>query len=141
MAKTKTIFLLLVLLMASLFGACSTIEKEPTHFHYLSPTIVQSDMQNMADQIALITLTLLNADSTNEESQKKVLSMLDRIENIAQTFTVGGEALTNYSVINRYMGAFLYDIGIAREFALREPANLLPAGRLVKSCMSCHDSI
>ena len=137
-AKSKA---LIYMLVALLVGACSAIEKKPDRFHHLTPIAIQTDMQEMADQLALITLTLLNSDSTDEVRRQKILPMLDRIETIAQSITAGGEVITNYSVINNYMGAFLYDVGIAQEFAQREPANLLPAGRLVRSCMSCHESI
>jgi len=39
------------------------------------------------------------------------------------------------------MGAFLYDVEIARGFILQNPPNYFPAGTLIKSCLSCHQSI
>ena len=140
MVKSKLLF---VMLVASLFSGCSIPEEKPTHtrFHYLSPGVVQTDMQLMADQLALIALTTLDVEATDVARRQQILPMLDRIETIATTLVGGDEVVTNYSVLNHYMGAFLYDVDVARQFALREPANLLPAGRLVKSCMSCHESI
>jgi hypothetical protein len=132
---------LFVIVVASFFSGCSIPEEKPTNFHYLSPDVVQNDMQLMADQLALIALTLLDAQSTDAERRQQILPRLDRIETIATTLEGGDQVVTNYSVINHYMGAFLYDVNVARQFALREPANLIPSGRLVKSCMSCHESI
>ena len=95
----------------------------------------------MADELAHIALIILDDKPSGAERRQQILPMLDRIEIIAATLAGEDEVVTNYSVINHYMGAFLYDVGVARQFAQREPANLIPAGRLIKSCMSCHESI
>jgi len=130
-----------MLMASSLVSACSMPEEKPMRFHYLSPGAVQTDMQHMADQLALVAITVMDSESTDPARREQILPMLDRIETIAANLAGGDEVVTNYSVINHYMGAFLYDVGVARQFAIREPANLLPAGRLVKSCMSCHESM
>lgn len=69
-----------------------------------------------------------------------MLTSLDRIA--ARARQVGGDgAVTNYSVVNDYMDGFLEDVAVSREFAAREPPNLVPANRLVPSCLACHRSL
>jgi len=82
-----------------------------------------------------------NADSCDDEQlYQSVHAELDKIERIASGLG-GPDTITNYSVINRYMGAFLYDVTVAREFAERDPPNYVPAFRLLKSCQACHESM
>jgi hypothetical protein len=128
-----------LLLALSLSGCAVSVEK-PVRFHYLPPAVLQSDMQQMADQLGAMATTIVDTQLTNMERRTRVLPMLARIESIAQGIEQG-EVITNYSVVDRYMGAFLYDVNVAQEFVLRTPPNLVPAGRLIKSCMSCHDSL
>jgi hypothetical protein len=97
-------------------------------------------MQTMADRLSAVAFVTLNAELTPEQQRAEILPLLDSIKTIAASID-GDDAVTNYSVVNRYMGAFLYDVGLARKFASREPPNLIPAQRLIKSCLSCHESI
>jgi hypothetical protein len=128
--------------ISTMLVGCATLNQDVTvdqnSFHLLSEKNVQFDMQQMAINLSAILGTTLDETASVESQSASIVPILDKIQRIA--YELGGEGLTNYSVINRYMGAFLYDVGIAREFALRSPPNLVPAGRLVKSCMSCHDS-
>lgn len=123
--------------------SCTTlnqgITQDQNNFHLLSENKVQIDMQEMAINVSAILGATMDESASIESQSGTVVPKLDKIQKLA--FELGGTGLTNYSVINRYMGAFLYDVGIAREFALRSPPNLMPAGRLVKSCLSCHDSL
>jgi len=75
-----------------------------------------------------------------KQMYKGVHAELDKLERTASRLG-GVDTITNYSVINRYMGAFLYDVRLAREFAEREPPNYEPAFRLIRSCQSCHESM
>ena len=124
--------------------ACATSfqaqDEEPARFHILSERELQLDMQTMANSISAIAFIALDSDMAPDQQQARVLFFLDSIRSIA-TDIDHDHAVTNYSAINRYMGAFLHDVGVAREFAAREPPNLVPAQRLIKSCLSCHDSI
>ena len=130
-----------VALIATLLSGCSFYGGKETEFHYLSPGDVKNEMQLMANQLVELETILRNEESSDTVRKGQIISILARLEAIAGTLRGGDEVVTNYSVINHYMGAFLYDVGVARQFALREPANLVPAGRLVKSCLSCHQSI
>lgn len=134
--------ILSMLITAGLLTGCAAIEDEETSqsFHVISETKLHSNMQLMASMLSTITAEIMDNSKSPETKRDQVIPLLDQIEVVAGTLG-GGPVVTNYSVINRYMGAFLYDVSIARRFANSEPPNLVPAGRLVKSCLSCHDSI
>ena len=70
-----------------------------------------------------------------------MLGALDEIERTASGITSDQQVPVPWSVMDRYLGAFLYDVSIARMFATREPANLVPSARLVNSCLACHTSL
>lgn len=126
-----------------LSSGCATVEREPiepANFHVMSESELSIDMNAMGEQIAGIAIVSLDRSLSGEERRQRILPLLDAIEQIARGVKGEGE-VTNYSVINRYMGSFLYDVANAREFANRQPPNLVPAERLIKSCLSCHQSI
>lgn len=131
-------------LVALICSACAVPDNvrsvESADFHFASEIELRQRMQSMADRIGAIAKTSMSQDLTLENQQDIVLPLLDEIETIA-TEIDGASTVTNYSVINQYMGAFLYDVTVARQFALKSPPNLLPARRLIKSCLSCHESI
>ena len=129
--------------LGCLSSGCTTVEREPVepvNFHVMSETELSIDMNAMGERIAGIAIISLDQSLTNEQRRQRILPLLDSIEQIAEGVKGAGE-VTNYSVINRYMGAFLYDVANARYFANRQPPNLVPAERLIKSCLSCHQSI
>ena len=133
----RVISMLAVVILGS---GCATAEREPADFHVLSEAELSIDMKAMADRVGGIAIVSLDQTLTDEQRRQKILPLLDGIEVIARA--VKGEGVvTNYSLINRYMGSFLYDVANARDFANRQPPNLVPAQRLIKSCLSCHQSI
>lgn len=135
---TSRIMYLSVMVLAS--SGCATVEREPVDFHVMTETELRIDMKDMSDRIAGIAIVSLDNSLSAEQRRQRILPLLDGIEKIAEG--VKGEGVvTNFSVINRYMGSFLYDVANAREFANRQPPNLVPAERLIKSCLSCHQSI
>lgn len=100
-------------------------------------------MRALADELlAMNALTLDGTDEKGEafsraERAERVIAHLDRIERRA--LGVGGRgAPSNRSEIDDHMDGFLHDVALAREFARRDPPNLVPANRLVNSCESCH---
>lgn len=131
-------------MVSLLMSACAStqpdIKENPASFHVLSESDVSVNMQAMADRITMLSLLALDDKLSLEQKRDKVVPLLDSIELIASELDHDG-AVTNYSVINRYMGAFLYDVAVARRLANGDPPNLLPAQRLIKSCLSCHASI
>ncbi len=111
----------------------------PQRVHLLSQDELSTHMQDMATRLAVISFIALDTSLTIEHRSAQVIPLLDSIQSIAAGIDDDG-ATTNYSAINRYMSDFLFDVGLAQEFARRKPPNLFPAQRLVKSCMSCHES-
>lgn len=110
-----------------------------TSVHVIGEEALHAEMGAMSQE--LLTLLQLNAstDRPEPQSQQLALDTLNKIKSIASS--IGGDnVITNYSVINRYMGAFLYDVGVAQDFVEKQPPNYFPAASLIKSCMSCHDS-
>ncbi len=131
----------LLLTVVFLFSnGCSFIEDKGTEFHFLGKAALQSDMRRMAVSLRAISdMTAAPTDSAITVQQRVMLE-LDRVDSIASS--LGGEGITtNYSVIDRYMGALLYDIQLAKEFSLHDPPNYVPANRLLNSCLSCHQSL
>jgi len=137
--KSPRLWILSVLTLVS----CSPMpieENKEQSFHLISDEELSQGMQRMAEKVSLLALFSLDSDMSTEQKRMMILPLLNNIESIASDIN-GDGAVTNYSVINRYMGSFLYDVSLAREFANRQPPNLFPAQRLIKSCMACHESI
>lgn len=123
-------------------GACASSPDEPqiSVYHALSRPEIRAHMRDLADELgALVELTrpTAPADATRRAN---VLAALGRIDARARRVG-GGDTVTNYSAVNDYMDGFLGDVALARDFAAREPANLVPANRLVQSCLACHQSL
>lgn len=135
----------LVLSVACLLVACTAQPTEPDarqteQFHVLSLSELHLNMQAMADRVTSVAFIAMDDNLTPEQKQDRILPLLDGIESIATDIDHNG-ATTNFSVVNRYMGSFLYDVSVAKSFASRQPPNLVPAQRLINSCLSCHESI
>lgn len=111
---------------------------EPVHI--IADTELHDAMQDMADRIAVIALLSVDSNLHIEKKRNRIIPLLDEIQTIASDID-GNGAVTNFSVVNRYMGSFLYDVSLAKQFASQQPPNLVPAERLIKSCLSCHESI
>ncbi len=145
MERYVLIRVMYMLVVVILISGCAIAEREPVNvepvdFHIMSQSELSVDMQAMSERIAGIAIVSLDGSMSDEQRRQKILPLLNGIEVIAQG--VKGEGVvTNYSVINRYMGSFLYDVANARNFANRQPPNLVPAERLINSCLSCHQSI
>ena len=136
----QTALLTALLAASALISSCTPIEtKQPVLKAHMAHNL-RAEMSLMAHQLA--TISNLSLDSSRSEHSKsaEIIASLDRIKSIASDLG-GDDVVTNYSVINRYMGAFLYDVQLAREFALRDSPNNYPAYTLVKSCLSCHQSL
>lgn len=129
-----TVFMLLV-------SGCTVVAtEEPVSFHLINELQLRSEMQRMAKRIVVLTEMSMAEENPGTASRNDVLLELNQIQQIAWGLR-GDEEVTNYSVINRYMGSFLYDIEVAKQFAKRDPPNFVPSNRLIKSCLSCHQSI
>lgn len=133
------------LLLLSGQSACIHMEERDPRFHIEMQSHLHEGMNDMAQEVAFLTELSVSGlekegKTTEPHGKGEVLDSLDRIKLIAEGIG-GAGVVTNYSVINRYMGAFLYDVNIAREFAERTPPNYFPAYSLIKSCLSCHDSL
>lgn len=132
-----------MLVLGIMSSGCATVEREsgePVNFHVMSETDLSVDMNAMGERIAGIAIVSLDQSLSAEQRRERILPLLNGIEQIAMGVKSEG-VVTNYSVINRYMGSFLYDVANARKFANRQPPDLRPAERLIKSCLNCHQSI
>jgi hypothetical protein len=128
-------------LSAFVLSASCTLSQEKTYeYRTIHENVLRRDMQTMADSLGVLAELYFKTEVTDAQRHDIVHKELNTIERIASGIG-GGEIITNYSVINRYMGAFLYDVNLAREFANRNPPNFVPANRLMNSCLSCHASI
>lgn len=93
------------LLMSACASTQPAIKENPALFHVLSESDMSVNMQAMADRITVLSLVALDDKLSLEQKRDKVVPLLDSIELIASELDHDG-AVTNYSVINRYMGAF-----------------------------------
>ena len=129
--------------LVSLAGCTPPPEKPEAPFHVIEERVLHTQMKQMSTHLAEVTELTMGVGDTaggNPALKAQVLAQLDTIEGIARGIDADN-AITNWSVINRYMGAFIYDVRVAREFAADEPPNYVPANRLIRSCLSCHSSL
>jgi hypothetical protein len=138
--KVSAVSLTALMLLTGCVEPVVRQENIPATFHILSEAELHQNMQEMADRVTALAFITLDESLTPEQRRVRVIPLLESIE-VSASGIDGKGAVTNYSVINRYMGAFLYDVSVARTFASREPPNLIPAQRLIKSCLSCHESM
>lgn len=107
--------------------------------HVLGKEKVSGSMQLMGDHLFNLTAMTTSSDVDDQALNRAVRRELGIIKGIAKGLGGSGQ-ITNYSVISRYMGSFIHDVQVAEEFASRNPPNYVPANRLIKSCLSCHES-
>jgi len=102
--------------------------------------VLRDDMNAMANSVR--TLLALNSrdDISSGERKNLVLLQLDNLEGTAIIIDEGAE-IFNYSVMSPYMGSFLHDVSVARDFALMDPPDFGPATELIDSCMHCHQNM
>ncbi len=128
---------LTILCVLTTLASCTLNQKKPDEYHLIHETILRSDMRTMAASLGVLAELYFNASVTEADRLEIVQTELDKIKRIATNIR-GADVITNYSVINRYMGAFLYAVDLAKQFADRDPPNYVPANRLLNSCKSCH---
>ena len=127
------------LLVLTLCVSCALSEEKSDEYRTIHESVLRSDMKTMANSLGVLANLHFETDIGDAQRQYMVIRELGTIEEIASGIG-GDDVVTNYSIINRYMGAFLYDVSLAKQFANREPPNYIPANRLLNSCMSCHIS-
>lgn len=126
------------LLLATACSGIPTTNTDTTNIHLYESVDMSSRMHAMSAELLHIHINTMRSELTANEHQE-LLTRLRALEGMAKA--IGGDGvITNYSVINQYMGAFIYDVQLAQKFANKTPPNYVPANRLVKSCESCHDS-
>ncbi len=102
--------------------------------------LLREDMHSMANSVRML-LALNHMNEINiEERKKRVLRQLLILEGTARIIDEDAE-IYNYSVKNLYMGSFLHDVDMAREFALMDPPDFEPSAGLIKSCLLCHQTL
>jgi len=142
---TDVVLVSIALGLTTLLAGCQavsdiTADSKKPDFHVLGQAMLHGEMRLMAAELRILLDTHLDDSLPEPGRQQKALAALNRIQSIASGIG-GDDVVTNYSVINDYMGAFLYDVGVAKEFAMKNPPNYFPGGTLIKSCLSCHQSI
>lgn len=137
--KLQSTYLLPLVSLFFLTSGCATVPDSSRTFHVLGEESLRSEMKLMGAELRILLDIYLGDNLPEPERNETTLASLNKIDSIAEGLG-GGDKITNYSVINDYMGAFLYDVGIAKDFATRNPPNYFPSGTLIKSCLSCHES-
>ena len=131
---------LCTLVVLSLCLGCAASEEKGYIFQTIHETVLHSEMRKMANSLGRLASLYFDTDIEDAERHEIVINELNTVEQIASGIG-GDDVITNYSVINHYMGAFLYDVALAKQFAYQEPPNYVPANRLLNSCRSCHNSL
>jgi len=138
--KNSLLVLVCGVALAPLLSSCALTEPKPVHVQVIHHSVLVKDMRSMARSLGVLAELYFKNEMNEQQMHNAVLNELGKIERVASN--IGGDNIvTNYSVVNRYMGAFLYDVNLAKEFANRKPANYVPAHRLIRSCQSCHESM
>lgn len=113
----------------------SSQNRDSYHEHLL-----HEDMHSMANSVRMLLALNHMEELEIAERKKRVLHQLDILEGTARILDENAE-IYDYSVRSPYMGAFLHDVGIAREFALLDPPDFEPSAGLIKSCLFCHQTL
>jgi len=136
----------LLLGAASLTIGCAIVTTDPLAPGQIIPEMdsyhermLKDDMRAMARSVRRLLVLDTQGGISAAERQTRVMRELDQLEGIAAVINQDSE-IYNYSVSSPYMGSFLHDITMAREFAEAEPPDYQPATGLVKSCMFCHQN-
>lgn len=103
-------------------------------------SLLKQDMRFMYS--SLLTLFSLASDTSVSDSARlnQVLKELDILDVTARVIK-NGEELYGYSVADPYLGSFLHDVSMAREFAQLTPPDYGPATGLIRSCLVCHEDL
>ncbi len=104
---------------------------------YVHSGQLADDMNSMMQGVT--NLITLETDESISDTRRHVRIMreLKMLENAAKVIKDGTE-ISGYTTTNPYMGAFLHDIQMAKEFACFTPPDYQPAASLIKSCVHCH---
>ena len=103
-------------------------------------SLLREDMRAMTISVRKLLVLDSQKDVSTKDRHRQVMRELDNLEGIARIIDED-EALQGYSQSSPYLGAFLHDVSMAREFALRDPPDYQPATWLIKSCLFCHKNI
>jgi len=137
MGKAKYLLLMAVLTLAQ---GCVVMDIERPEFHFLSEKSIQEEMTKLADVLGELSKHVVNPNIDTASRQRLVLAELDKVSDIAGE--MGGDGImTNFAVMNQYMGAFLYDVNTARKYVNFTNPDFKPAGQLMRSCQSCHSTL
>lgn len=100
----------------------------------------RNDMLDMADSLRTILVIAVDEEQSIDEQQRVILRELEVLNALAAVVDEDGQVYS-YTQRNPYMGSFLHDIGMAKEFAGAAPPDFEPARRLINSCLFCHKSL
>lgn len=100
---------------------------------------LSTDMQSMfRSAMALMTLET-DGGITEEERLSRIMRELNNLDDTARILRDGKE-ITQYSLASPYMGSFIHDVRMAKEFAALSPPDFVPAYGLIRSCQYCHEN-
>jgi hypothetical protein len=100
----------------------------------------RADMLKMTDSLRTILVVAVDDKLETDEQRTHILTELDTLQELASAIDDDGEVYS-YTNRNPYMGSFLHDIDMAREFASDTPPNFEPSRKLINSCLFCHKSL
>lgn len=101
---------------------------------------LRTDMLAMSGSVLKLFAFDNMTNLDDAERQKRILQELDKLEKTARIL-INDVEIKNYSIRSPFMGSFLHDVGMAREFALMDPPDYRPSTGLIKSCLLCHKSL
>jgi len=116
--------------------ALSNVNDRIDNYH---ERMVKDDKRAMARSVRRLLLLASEGLYAADERHERVLRELEILEGIAEVINEDSE-IYSYSVSSPYMGSFLHDISMAREFAESDPPDYQPATGLVNSCRFCHQN-
>jgi len=139
--------LVVALGMTFISVGCAIVTTDPFALGGVNPDMdsyhermLKDDMRAMARSVRRLLVLETDGVLPADERHTRVMRELEILEGIGEVINEDSE-IYNYSVSSPYMGSFLHDVSMAREFAEGEPPDYQPATGLVKSCMFCHQNL
>jgi hypothetical protein len=129
---------LIALLCVTVVFGCAQIRKAtyPRDYVYLERKQLRSKMALFSFYVRQLDEVLPDYSIANGGQQQRILDLLNNIKDL--TAELGGGVTTNHLVIDEHIDQFKIDVSTAIRDAQANPPNYFAAGRLVGSCVGCH---
>ena len=141
----STMAALAFLAVVAMTSGCTDLAKNvrkvtyPPDLTYIPREKVESAMWQMAAGVSELDETLRDETAGEPEKQRRVLSVLERMQHAADRLDAQGGA-SNHPLLDRKLPRLGADISAARIAAGAEPPRYALAGAVSGACIYCHSA-